>query len=39
VLHTALRGETIRRLLAASEELKHEIGNELDPWMTPSRLR
>jgi aryl-alcohol dehydrogenase-like predicted oxidoreductase len=39
VLRTALHGETIRRLLAASEELKHEIGNELDPWMTPSRLR
>jgi aryl-alcohol dehydrogenase-like predicted oxidoreductase len=39
VFRTALHGETIRRLLAASEELKHEIGNELDPWMTPSRLR
>lgn len=39
VMNARLSPHTIEQLRAASEALKQEIGNDLDMWMTPSRLR
>ncbi|AHF90822.1 aldo/keto reductase [Opitutaceae bacterium TAV5] len=39
VLTTRLDPSMVRRLYEATDTLKQEIGPEIDPWLTPSRIQ
>lgn len=38
VLKTRLNDSSVQKIFEATEKLKQEIGPELDPWLTPTRI-